>query len=210
MMEIFNSTKFNIVSCKLKMIGELKTVHVKETSIVKFLKLVNVQVNGPVKFSSVIPNSSSKSITQKENMNLSNMITNIWIKITSTYLLITVISMLMVVFLNTKSSNVKLCVKMLGDLIIVNKIVNSISIVLIHIQKIPTVKVLGLVPKWNYSPNKSSELTTPTETLISILVMKSMPVTYNLSSMNVMPMVITKLINMKFSTAYKELKMIGD
>jgi hypothetical protein len=177
---------------------------------VKFLKLVIVQVNGPVKFSSVTPNSSSKFITQKETMNLSNMITNIWIKITSTYLLITVISMLMVVFLNTKSSNVKLCVKTLGEIIIVNKIVNSISIVPIHIQKIPTVKVLGVVPKWNYSPNKSLELTTPTETLISILVMKSMPVTYNLSSMNVMPMVITKLINTKFSTAYKELKTIGD
>lgn len=210
MMEILFSLKFNIASCKLKTIGELKTVHVKEISIV-ILKLFHVaQVNGAVKSSLKTLNSSSKFITQKENMNLSNMIMNIWMLITSNYLLITVILMLMDVSLKTKSSNVKSCVKMLGELNIVMKIVNSISIVLIHIQKIPIVKDLGVVPKLNYIPNKSSELSTPTEMLISILVMKSMLVTYNFSLTNVIPTMIIKLINTKFSTVYKKLKMNGD
>lgn len=80
---------------------------------------------------------------------LSTKMLKVWTQNTSLYLLIIVMLMMMVVFLNMNSSNVKLNVKTLGELIIVNKIVNSIFIVLTHIQKILLVLDLGIVLKWN-------------------------------------------------------------
>lgn len=152
MMEILSIVKLKLVSSKSKMIGDLETV-LQITVILPVMIIVQnlhvVQVNGPVKSSLITLNFSLKFITSMEITMLSTKMLKVWTQNTSLYLLIIVMLMMMVVFLNMNSSNVKLNVKTLGELIIVNKIVNSIFIVLTHIQKILLVQDLGIVLKWN-------------------------------------------------------------
>lgn len=151
MMEILSIVKFMNVSYKSKMIGEMIVVMVMVILIVnvKVFVMKVVQVNGPVKSFLITLNSSLKFITSMETMISSIKMLKVWTQNTSLYLLITVMLMLMVVFLNTNSSNVKLNVKMLGELHIVHLNVNLIFIVLTHIQLILLVQDLGIVLKWN-------------------------------------------------------------